>query len=379
MAAVSRILVVGGGVGGLTAATALRQQGIAVDLVEINPDHSVYGVGIIQPNNTLRALDRIGLADECVRLGGAFPGWRIFDAHGGHIMDAPNHSDASPRHPPVNGITRPLLQRVLLEAARASGADIRTGVGIGTMADDGDGVDVSFTDGRAARYDFVIGSDGLYSEIRTRLFGSSPAPQFSGQAVWRYNFPRPAEVEWGHVYYGARTKVGLVPMSPDLMYMFLVTHEPGNPRMPREQLPALMRERLDGYAGLVAALRETITDADAVVYKPMEHLLLPAPWHKGRVIVIGDGAHATTPHLAQGAAMAIEDAVLLGELLGSDRPLADLLDEFMARRFDRAKFVIDCSTQIADWEMEQWAGIQNPAARPGQLLGEATHALMADY
>ena len=379
MAAVGKVLVAGGGVGGLTVATALRQQGVAVDLVESNPDHSVYGVGIIQPNNTLRALDKIGLADECVRLGGAFPGWRIFDANGGHLMDAPNHSEASPRHPPINGITRPLLQRVLLDAAQNSGASIRAGVRIATMADDGEGVDIGFSDGTAGRYDFVIGSDGLYSDLRRRLFGDAPAPKFSGQAVWRYNFPRPASVEWGHVYFGQTTKVGLVPMAPDLMYMFLVTHEPDNPRMPREKLATLMRERLAGYTGLVAQLREMITDSDAVVYKPMEHLVLPAPWYKGRAIVIGDGAHATTPHLAQGAAMAIEDAVLLAELLGQDRPLPDLLDEFMERRFERARFVVETSSQIAAWEMEQWAGIQNPEARPGQLLGEATHALMAAY
>lgn len=379
MAGIAKVLVVGGGIGGLTAAVAMRKKGIAVDLVEVNPDHSVYGVGIIQPNNTLRALDRIGLADVCVARGGAFPGWRIFDADGAHLMDAPNSSDASPRHPPINGITRPILQRVLLDAARSSGASISTGVTVADMVDRGDAVSVKLTDGRSGTYDFVVGCDGLYSDMRRRLFGDIVAPQFSGQAVWRYNFERPAEVEWGHVYFGAKTKVGLVPMAPDLMYMFLVTHEPGNPRMPRDRLAALMRDRLKDYTGLVGSLRDKIVDPDAVVYKPMEHLLLPAPWHKGRVIVIGDGAHATTPHLAQGAAMAIEDAVLLGDLLAQDRPLPDLLDEFMARRFDRSKYVIESSTRIADWEMEHWAGIDNPDARPGELLGEATHALMADY
>ncbi len=379
MPAVKKVLIAGGGVGGLTAATALRRQGIAVDLVEINRDHSVYGVGIIQPNNTLRALDQIGLADACVANGGAFPGWRIYDADGGFLMEAPNAPEASPRHPPINGITRPLLQHILLGAARDSGADLRLGVAIGALADRGDGVDVDFTDGTAGSYDFVIGCDGLYSDLRRRLFPDAPAPLFSGQAVWRYNFERPAGVEWGSVYYGARTKVGLVPMSATTMYMFLVTHERDNPRMPEARLAELMRDRLAGYTGLVATLRDQIGDPAGVVYKPMEHLLLPGPWHRGRAIVIGDAAHATTPHLAQGAAMAIEDAVLLAELLGRDAPLPALLEEFMRRRFERTRYVVDCSRQIAAWEMEAWAGIDNPEARPGQLLGEATHKLMEAY
>lgn len=379
MGAVRSVLVVGGGVGGLTAATALRRRDIAVDLAEINPDHSVYGVGIIQPNNTLRALDQIGLADACSAGGGAFPGWRIYDQDGNFLMAAPSTSDASPRHPPINGITRPLLQQILLEAAQGAGTNIKLGVSLESMSEAGEAMEVSLTDGTRRTYDFVVGSDGLYSDMRRRLFPEAPTPQFSGQGVWRYNFDRPAEVEWGAVYYGSTTKVGLVPMSPTRMYMFLVTHEPENPRMPPAALADLMRERLDGYSGLVAKLREQIVDPAGVVYKPMEHLLLPAPWYRGRAIVIGDAAHATTPHLAQGAAMAIEDAVLLGELLGRDAPLPDLLHEFMRRRFDRAKYVIDSSRRIAEWEMEAWVGVENPDANPGKLLGEATHKLMEAY
>lgn len=379
MAAVEKVLIVGGGIGGLTAATAFRRQGIAVDLVEKNPDHSVYGVGIIQPNNMLRALDAIGLADECVKHGAPYDGWKIYDADGNHIMDAPNGSDASPRHPPVNGTTRPMLQRLLLDAAREAGADLRVGVAIETMTDMGDTVEVTFSDGSRGDYDLVIGSDGLNSDLRRRLFPDAPTPTFTGQAVWRYNLERPTDLKWGEVYFGRSTKVGLVPMTPTLMYMFVVTHEPDNPRFPPERLADLLRERLADYGGLIGELREKIVDPAGVVYRPMEHMLLPAPWHRGRAIVIGDAAHATTPHLNQGAAMAIEDAVLLAELLGRDAALPALLDEFMHRRFDRAKFVVETSDQLATWELEEWAGTKPHDARPGQLLGSATMKLLEAY
>lgn len=380
MPAIEKALVIGGGIGGLTAGVALRQAGIAVDLIEINPAFSVYGVGIIQPNNTLRALDRIGLARRCVELGAPFPGWRIHDEAGHFLMAAPNGTSAAPDFPPNNGITRPDLQRVLADAAYAHGVAVRLGVTVETIDDRGDRVDVTLSDGTSGSYDLVIGCDGLYSDTRRRVFGEQPKPQFTGQAVWRYNFPRPKEMVWGEIHAGPRSKVGLTPIRPDLMYMFVVSAEPGNPWMPPGQLDRLMRERLEGFGGIVAGLAEQIVDPAGVVYKPMENLMLPAPWNKGRVLIIGDAAHATTPHLAQGAAMAIEDAVLLGELLGRSGASFDaLMAEFVSRRFDRARFVVETSDQIAKWEMESWDGIDNPDARPGEILHRATMALLEDY
>lgn len=379
MALVQKVLVIGGGIGGLTAGVALRRVGIAVDLIEINPAFSVYGVGIIQPNNTLRALDKIGLARRCVELGAPFPGWRLHDAHGNFIMAAENATSAAPDYPPNNGITRPDLHRVLTDAAQAAGVRISLGLKAEAVDDRGDIVEVRFSDGTRERYDLVIGSDGLYSETRRRLFGEIVVPEFTGQAVWRYNFPRPADLVWGEIHHGPTSKVGLVPIRPDLMYMFLVTAEEGNPWMPADRLADFMRDRLTGFGPWISSLTEQITDSAAVVYKPMENLILPAPWHKGRILVIGDAAHATTPHLAQGAAMAIEDAVLVAELLDKHATLDSALGEFMHRRFERARFVVTASDQIAQWEMESWKGIDNPEARPGELLHEATMALQEDY
>ena len=379
MPAIGNALVIGGGIGGLTAGVALRQAGIDVDLVEINPNFSVYGVGIIQPNNTLRALDRIGLAQACVNSGAAFPGWRLHDAHGNFLMDAPNESRAAPGFPPNNGITRPDFQKILSDAAYAHGVSISLGTKVEKLVDLGESVAVTLSNGIEKHYDFVIASDGLYSETRKLLFGDTLKPQFTGQSVWRYNFPRPASVQWGEIHSGPSSKVGLTPMRPDLMYMFLVSPEPGNPRMPKEQLADQMRARLRGFTGRIAELGEQIVDPEGVVYKPMENLLLPSPWNRGRVLVIGDAAHATTPHLAQGAAMAIEDAVLLAHLFKRDEPIPDLLDEFMSRRFDRVRFVIERSGQLAAWEMEHWQGIKNPDARPGEVLYEASLALLEDY
>jgi 2-polyprenyl-6-methoxyphenol hydroxylase-like FAD-dependent oxidoreductase len=380
MAAVRKALIVGGGIGGLTAAVALRRAGIEVDLVEIANTWSVYGVGIIQPNNVLRALDRVGLAQACVDSGVAYPGWRVFSETNDLMFEAPAANSAAPTFPPYNGITRPALQSILQEAAISSGARIRLGVTVKHTEEMRGGLLVTCTDETCEQYDLLIAADGINSASRRRIFGDTIVPRFTGQSVWRYNFARDADLSWGEIYCGSGTKVGMVPVSPTLIYMFLVTAEPSNPRMPPDQLAELMRDRLGDYTGRIATMRELITDPAAVVYKPMESLLLPHPWAKGHQVIIGDAAHATTPpHLAQGAAMAIEDAVLLGELLGQRDSLPHVLDEFLSRRYQRAKYVMDCSEQIATWELEYWNGIINPAARPGELLHEATLALMEDY
>lgn len=379
MTAIQNALVVGGGIGGLTAAVALRRQGIVVDLVEVQPVMAVYGVGIVQPNNTLRALDKIGLAQKCVEVGAGFPGWRIHDSAGTVLMDAPSSNDAAPAFPPNNGITRPKLHTILMESAEASGARIRFGTTVDQLEDDGEAVDVRLTSGETGRYDLVVGCDGLYSKLRRRLFGDDHEPQATGQGVWRYNLPRPVELEWGGLFVGRENKAGLVPLSPSLMYLLLITPEDGSTRMDGPHLAEEMRRRLDGYTGLIQRLKPLITDPAAVVYRPMESMLLPAPWMKGRILLIGDAAHGTTPHLGQGAAMAIEDAVLLGELMGREAALPGLLDEFMRRRFARAKYVVESSLQIGKWELEEWQGVHNPVANPGGLLHEATLALLDEY
>jgi 2-polyprenyl-6-methoxyphenol hydroxylase-like FAD-dependent oxidoreductase len=379
VSAIRRVLVVGGGIGGLTTAVALRRVGIEVDLVEIRNDWSVYGVGIIQPNNTLRALDRIGLARVCVERGAPFPGWRIFDEQNRHLLDAPASSKAAPGFPEINGITRPILQQVLRQAALEAGTRARLGTTTTEVQETASGLRVTCSDATVSDYDLLIAADGVHSATRQRLFGDAGRPRYTGQCVWRHNFQRPADMEWGEIYFGSGTKVGLVPLSPTLMYMFLVTAEPDNPRRDPTELAEMMRDRLGDYTGRVGGLREQIADSGAVVFRPMESVELPAPWYKGRQVIIGDAAHATTPHLAQGAAMAIEDAVLLAELLGQGRALEDILAEFMTRRYQRAKFVIDTSDQLAAWELEQWNGIVNPKANPGKLLHDATVALMDEY
>jgi 2-polyprenyl-6-methoxyphenol hydroxylase-like FAD-dependent oxidoreductase len=132
----------------------------------------------------------------------------------------------------------------------------------------------------------------------------------------------------------------------ETMYLLLVTNEPDNPWMAADELHVLLRKRLAQFGHLVGPVRESIGDPCSVVYGPIEEIILPPPWYKGRVALIGDAAHASSPHIAQGAAMAVEDAVVLAEMLSGEACVPETLDQFMRRRYERCKFVQDTSRQI---------------------------------
>lgn len=376
MSLIQRVLIVGGGIGGLTTAIALHRKGIHCEVVEINPAWSVYGVGIIQPSNMLRALRSLGLGEACLANGRGIQGWKFCDDEGNVKLELPNENVAGPGYPASNGITRPALHKILTEQTLAQGTSVRLGVTMTRWQEVADGVLVETSDGKEDRYDLVIAADGAYSKTRSMLFGDELKPRFTGQGVWRYNFERPRDLDWGMIYYGHRSKAGLMPLSESLMYLFLVTAEPGNPRMPDEERHLLLRERLAEYGGLIGRLREQVTDPAAVVYRPMEVLALPHEWHQGRLLLIGDAAHAGTPHLAEGAAMAIEDAVLLGEMLPNATDLSATLRAFEQRRRPRTQLVYETGLQLGEWELAEFAGRPDPAANPGGLFASAYAQLM---
>jgi len=354
------ILVIGGGIGGLTSAIALRGRGFSVDVIERDPSWSVYGVGIIQQANVVRAVAALGILDDYLAAGVGFDAVEIFAPDGTRVARVP-----APRlaegYPANVGIARPALHKVLGDKTIASGATVRLGLTATAIDDRGDRVHVTFSDGSEGDYDLVIGADGVYSQTRAAIMPDAETPQFTGQAVWRYNFPRPADLDALQVYNGP-TGVGLVPVSSDLMYMYVTTPEPGNPRYPREGLAAAMRDKLKGSAPAIRALAEQITDDDGVVYRPLEGMMLYGGWHKGRVVLLGDAVHATTPHLGQGAGMAIEDSLVLAEELACHDDLQDALRAYRARRFERCRYIVEKSLAICLGQLGKGPPVDNAKA-----------------
>lgn len=355
------ILIIGGGIGGLTSAIALRRDGHDVTVIEKDPDWSVYGVGIIQQANVIRAMAQLDLVDDYMAAGVPFNKVAIHAPDGALVAQVPMPQLVE-GYPASMGIGRPALHKVLGDRTIASGADVRLGVTAETIEDRGDDVRVIFSSGQEDVFDLVIGADGVYSQTRGAIMPDEAGPEFTGQAVWRYNFPRPDDLDALHAYNGP-IGAGLVPINSELMYIYLTTPEPDNPRYPRETLAETMREKMRGHSAQeIRDLAEQVTDNEGVVYRPLEGMLLRGEWHVGRVALLGDAVHATTPHLGQGAGLAIEDSIVLAdEIAKHDTPEA-AFKAYRDRRFERCRYIVDKSLDICRGQLGKGPPVDNAEA-----------------
>src|SRR3954467_3857987 len=352
MPAVNNVLVVGGGLAGAATAIHLAIAGVAVDLVDIKPDVAALGSGITLQGNALRELRALGVWDQVQAAGYAFDvtGFRAPDPAGTVLFEVPDAKTGGPDLPAVMGMPRPELARILADRATEVGVRVRFGTTFTELAQDDDGVDVTFSDGSTGRYDLVVGADGIRSWTR-RALGIDLETRSVGMGIWRTFGPRPAGVTRTDLYYGGPSYIaGYCPTGGDSLYAYIVEDAQDRSGLSPEEQLATMKQLSRAYHGPWDEIRETLTDPSRVNYTWFETHVLDAPWNRGRVVLIGDAAHTCPPTIAQGGAMALEDAVVLTELLPPPAPVAAALwAASHPRRFGRAKAVVDASNQLARW------------------------------
>jgi 2-polyprenyl-6-methoxyphenol hydroxylase-like FAD-dependent oxidoreductase len=380
--AVGNALIIGAGISGLTAGIALRRSGIAADVAEIRTDVvDQAGVGLSLQGNCIAALGKLGLAAACIQAGMATSYINIRRQDGVLIMHQPVLQTGGPAYPGTAGISRRTLHQILLTGAAAAGVNVRLGTSFKTVECSREGVHVELTDGSKSTYDLLVGADGIHSKIRKLLFPEID-PIFCGQAIWRAGVPRPkgnftTELHLGGPY----GVVGICPVSTEDAYVYLIETARESPHGERDGLGEQMFAKLRDYGGPL--LREAVSHlplSKSVSLRGIDQLLVPAPWHKGRVVIIGDAAHANPPVLAQGAAMGIEDALVLADVLsenGEDSPcdIEDRLARFTARRMPRAGMVVRNSVQLCEWQVNHKAG----PADVGRVMQETQTVLSQPF
>jgi len=373
MRLVKTALVVGGGIAGMCTAIELRKRGVAVDLLELDKEWKVTGAGISINGAALRALKSIGVVEEVLELGAGSDGVNLCAANGTVVGQLPTPRIAGPDIAGAAGILRSVLAGILSRATVSAGVTVRLGTTIQSVEQERDGrLFVRSSDGIDGRYDLLVGADGLYSKVRSTFFPGAPVPRYTGQGSWRAVLPRDPETSSVSVFMGRATKVGVNPISQDQMYLFCLDNRPDNERIPEDQWKDLLTGLLMEFSGPMVKARERIKDSSLVVYRPLESLLLPPPWHRGAIVLVGDAAHATTPHLAAGAALGMEDAIVLVEEMEKAGSIDEGAVAYTKRRFERCRMVVENSLRLGEIEM---AGVQS--AEHAQIMRDSLGALLA--
>ena len=352
MAAVTNVLVVGGGAAGAAAAVLLAERGVTVEIAEASPEVSALGSGITLQGNALRVLRRLGIWEQISARGYAFDdlGIRAPDPHGTVVAEFPDARTGGEDLPATLGMYRPDLAAILLARAAEVGVTVRFGTAFAGLTQDDSGVDVAFADGSTGRYDLVVGADGIRSAVR-RAVGVELETRPTGMGIWRVSAPRPASVTRTDLIYGGPSYIaGYCPTGDDSLYAYIVEKAQDRSGLSAAEQLGTMVELSRAYHGPWDDIRPGLTDPSRVNYTRFETHLLDAPWNRGRVVLIGDAVHTCPPTLAQGAAMALEDADVLAEILLAGEQLdPSLFDVFTTRRYERVKLVVESSVQLGQW------------------------------
>ena len=341
-----RVIVVGGGIGGLTTAIALRRAGLEATVFERAGELREIGAGISLWANAMKALKKLGLYDAVRTVGRPLrPGGELRSSTGEVFHEVSAAAMEEGFGDVSVAVHRADLQEVLLGALEPRDA-VRLGIDFRGFEQDGDGIVACFADGREERGDLLVGADGLRSTVRARLLGDGP-PRYAGYTAWRgvvelEDDPVPGRA--GFEAWGRGGRFGLVKLGRGRVYWFATKNAPEG----EEEAAGRKGELLARFGGwhepipaVINATGESDIHYDGVYYRePVKR------WGEGRVTLLGDAAHPMTPDLGQGACQAIEDAVALAACLAKEGPVETALKLYEARRADRTAYVVRQSRRL---------------------------------
>ncbi|MHC6226017.1 FAD-dependent monooxygenase [Pseudomonas sp. X10] len=328
-----RILIVGGGVAGLSLAIALEQRGIKADVVEQQASTSPSGTGLYLPGNAARAIEHLGLLERVREKAVPIENQRILDSQGRQLSNTRTRDVwaacgpcLSLPHATFHGMLRSALGDI----------KVRSAMSINAINQSAGQCEVVFTDGTSDVYDLVVGADGINSVVRKIAF-PQVVPQYTGQVCWRFITQNISSVDCWTAMLGDGCTLLAIPVSPGEAYVY------ADVTLPASADPESLRHNglatlYQGFASPVLPLVEKASDSAHIHFGRIGQVVMDN-WVHGRVVLIGDAAHASSPSMAEGAGMAMEDAWVLAQALATEVSLDAALSFYTARRQPRVRWV----------------------------------------
>ncbi len=329
-----KAIIIGGGIGGITAGIALRQAGIDATVYERAPELGEVGSGLPLFSNALRVLQKLGLGAKIEALGEHANTLSLSTWRGDVLLDATNEKHLRSLGTVATVVHRAELLALLVDALGME--NVRLGAECTGFSQDEAGICAHFANGLEARGDVLIGADGIHSTIRTQLYGIIK-PAYVGYTCWRgvAHIDRSGLERY---VWGKGHQFGIAPMSRGRAYWFAQKYAPEGEH---DKAGGRKQELLDLFGDWhdpVPAVIEATSDS-AILRNDVYELPHLKHWSEGRVTLLGDAAHAMTPNLGQGGCLAIEDALVLAECLSKEQDAAAALKQYEARRIERARNV----------------------------------------
>ncbi|WP_119080466.1 FAD-dependent monooxygenase [Chitinophaga alhagiae] len=357
-----KVIIAGGGIGGLTTAIALQQRGITCEVYDAAPANKALGAGIMLAPNAMTVFDKLGVG-HALRAHGAVARQFYIRYYKGDVLQ---HIDGSLLQQKFGsasyGIHRAALQQQLIEAVQTP---VHWGKRCTRAEQTAEGVTVHFEDGTTASGNVLVGADGIHSVLREQHVAKARY-RYSGQTCWRaivpVNLPEREAAEasevWGN---GNGLRAMCMQVGPQQVYFWMTKRMPAGLKIPPEEALAFIKKELRHFPGYMHNVMEHL-QPEALIHSDLYDIAPMRQWYNGRIVLLGDAAHATTPNLGQGAGQAIEDAYVLAKWLATEKNITSAFEKYQRQRRKRVHMLVRTSWQLAritNWKGPLLAALRN--------------------